>query len=591
VSAILAALEPAYHALNRARRALYRRGILRGKRLHRPVISIGNLATGGTGKTPATIAVCRYLSAHGLRVAVLTRGYGRADKSYTGIVTSFDAQKYGDEPVLIKRAANVDVFVGSNRYANARGLDCDVFVLDDGFQHLQLHRDLDVVIDAPSRFHREGRSALQAADVVIPRRLRPLVPEELRGRAVFAFAGLADNDQFFASLETAGLRVEGRLGFPDHHRYTAVDLARIHAAAGALPIVTTEKDAVKLDDTSVVAIGAEFVIDDDVLETILRVARGGPAAAPPAETAKRSGRRRKNAILQRLEYLAYRGVARTVTSMSDDSIRRWGTRLGALASKALRGRDRLAMRNLAAAFPEKTARDLRRTLDECWRHFGREILTYLRLQNLSLDELAARCTFENTHILDEAIAAGKGTVLISAHWGGWEVAGLALMAVVQNVRTVARPLDNELLERDLQRLRAKTGAEVVDRRKAARALMRALAENAVVVLLPDQAVLPREGILSPFLGRPAWTTPAPAKMALRAGSTIVFAFCIPDGRRHRLVFEESFPAAQFAEDENAAEMLTKQINDVLSRRIRARPELWLWMHDRWKGTGDVANGV
>ena len=169
------------------------------------------------------------------------------------------------------------------------------------------------------------------------------------------------------------------------------------------------------------------------------------------------------------------------------------------------------------------------------------------------------------------------------------------MSVVRNVRTVARPLDNELLERDLQQLRGRTGAEVVDRRKAARVLMRALAENGVIVLLPDQAVQPREGILVPFLGHPAWTTPAPAKMAIRAEATIVFGFCIPDGLRHRLVFEEPIRATDFASDENGSEMLTRKINDVISRRISERPELWLWMHDRWKGTGapsgEVSNDV
>jgi KDO2-lipid IV(A) lauroyltransferase len=156
------------------------------------------------------------------------------------------------------------------------------------------------------------------------------------------------------------------------------------------------------------------------------------------------------------------------------------------------------------------------------------------------------------------------------------------MSRVENVRTVARPLDNELLEADLQKLREKTGAEVVDRRKAARTLMRGLAENAVVVLLPDQAVLPREGVLVPFLGRPAWTTPAPAKMALRADATIVFGFCIPDGLRHRVELEGSIRAGEIADPV----LLTERINDVLSRRIRERPELWLWMHDRWKWTGE-----
>ena len=210
---------------------------------------------------------------------------------------------------------------------------------------------------------------------------------------------------------------------------------------------------------------------------------------------------------------------------------------------------------------------------------------------MSLEEVAARCPIGNAPLLEEAIARGKGTIILSAHWGGWEVAGLAVMVMVRNLLTVTRPLDNELLERDLQKLRKQTGAQVVDRRRAARALMRGLAENAVVVLLPDQAVLPREGILVPFLGRPAWTTPAPAKMALRAGATIVFTFCIPDGLRHRLDFVGSIRADDFAEGEDGVEMLTRRINDEISRRITDRPELWLWMHDRWKGTEGQHNGV
>lgn len=301
--------------------------------------------------------------------------------------------------------------------------------------------------------------------------------------------------------------------------------------------------------------------------------------------------RKKSPLLQRIEYLAYRGVTRAVGAMSEDSVMRWGTRLGALASKLLRGRDRLAMRNLRGAFPERDERELRRILDGSWRHFGREMLLYLKVQSMSLEEVAARCPYINDEILHDARARGKGTLFLSAHFGGWEIAHLALMAHVDNVRTVARPLDNELLEAELVRIRAKSGAKVVDRRKAARFLLKSLAENAVVVLLPDQAVQPREGILVPFLGRPAWTTDAPAKMAVRHDSTIVFAFCIPDGSGHRLEFEEPIQVDQLSEEERDPVALTKRINDVISRRIAAWPELWLWMHDRWKGTGEgEANG-
>jgi tetraacyldisaccharide-1-P 4'-kinase/lauroyl/myristoyl acyltransferase len=570
-----------WHLVNRARRALYRAGILRGKRLHRPVISIGNIAAGGTGKTPAVIAVCRRLAAEGLRVAVLTRGYGRRDKEYSGLVTSNDSDKFGDEPVLINNSANVNVLVGSNRYGNARDYDCDVFVLDDGFQHLQLKRDLDIVIDAPSRFHREGRSALKDADIVLERRLRTIVPEELKGKRVFAFAGLADNEQFFASLRAAGVDLGGTKGFPDHHRYTDADLAAMKR--NGLPLVTTEKDKVKISDPEVTAVGAELDIPEEVLSAVVRVARGE----------SRRKKRRKNALLQRVEYAAYRFIARRVAAMSEESAFRWGTRLGTLAGKVLRGRHRLALRNLRRVYPDKPERELRGIARNCWRHFGRELLLSIQTQNLSLEEMAERCPFVNTHLVEESIARGKGTILISAHWGGWEVAGLTLMSLVKNVRTVARPLDNELLERELQQIRARTGAEVVDRRRAARVLMRGLADNAVAVLLPDQSVLPREGILVPFLGLPAWTTPAPAKMALRAGATIVFGFCIPDGLRHRLEFEEPIRADLLTEAERDPVELTRRINEIISRRIHARPDLWLWMHDRWKGTGegDVTHGV
>lgn len=280
-----------YRGINRLRRALYRSGILRAKRLPKPVISIGNIAAGGAGKTPAVISIGRFLLARGLRVAVLTRGYGRAGEG--GIVTSLNASKYGDEPTLIKMSLpEATVIVGSNRHDNGQRVECDVYLLDDGFQHLQLHRDLDVVIDVEGAwFHREGRSALGDADIVIPRRLRLEIPEVLRSRPLFAFAGLADNEQFFGSLQAEGLTVAGSRGFADHHAYSPSDVAAIRQearAAGATLIVTTEKDAVKLagdaimpsavlegalEPHAIVAVAATFAVEQDVLERILAAIR------------------------------------------------------------------------------------------------------------------------------------------------------------------------------------------------------------------------------------------------------------------------------------------------------------------------------
>jgi tetraacyldisaccharide 4'-kinase len=271
---VIILLKPAellYRGVNRVRRSLYRVGVLKAKRLPKPVISVGNIAIGGAGKTPAVITICRFLEQRGLKVIVLTRGYGA---TVTGPVTELDPSRFGDEPVLIKkRTESTMVIVGSKRYDNAIRQSCDVFVLDDGFQHLQLHRDLDVVIDAPARFYREDRSALKSAGVVAPRRLRLNIPASLRGKRVFAFSGLADNEQFFESLRAEGLHVERSRGFADHHRYTDADLAQIrHASRGTDAIVTTEKDAVKIQAQDIVPIPAEFIFDDDVLRLVAAVA-------------------------------------------------------------------------------------------------------------------------------------------------------------------------------------------------------------------------------------------------------------------------------------------------------------------------------
>jgi tetraacyldisaccharide 4'-kinase len=245
LSLLNAAAAP-WRFVNYIRRALYRAGLLRSKTLSKPVISVGNIAAGGAGKTPAVIAIAEHLVARGKHVAVLTRGYGAMD-----------------EPVLIKkRVPNVDVIIGSNRYENSKSVNCDVYLLDDGFQHLQIHRDLDIVIDVgDARVYREGRSALRDADFVIPRKVRSDAGK-LRGQRVVAFAGIANNAQFFDSLRAAGADVVETRSFPDHHQYKPQDIPR-----GEI-LVTTEKDAVKLDRDDIVTVRIDFMIPDEVFAAI-----------------------------------------------------------------------------------------------------------------------------------------------------------------------------------------------------------------------------------------------------------------------------------------------------------------------------------
>jgi len=296
-----------YARIQSLRSTLYGKRILTARRLPRPVISVGNITVGGTGKTPATALIARLLIGRGLRVAVLSRGYGGSMEGETAIAADgstmcLDAGQCGDEPYLL--AATVPglmVVIGADRYSAGmlamERLSPDIFLLDDGFQHLRLRRDLDILLvdsarpfgngrTLPAGLLREPLSAVQRADLImytrcpqgyspVPlagkpacsarHRLRDAVPltggeavpfAGLAGRKVLAFAGIGEPDPFFDELRSLGLEVVHTVRLPDHAAYTPSQLAGLTAAfraCGADCAVTTEKDGVKLRGR-----GAEF---------------------------------------------------------------------------------------------------------------------------------------------------------------------------------------------------------------------------------------------------------------------------------------------------------------------------------------------
>jgi tetraacyldisaccharide 4'-kinase len=275
----------AFRLVLEAREKLYQSGILIPLRLHHPVISVGNLTVGGTGKTPLVVALAEALRGRGFRPVVLSRGYGRISRGIR-VVGSDDLrwEEWGDEPLLIKqRLRHVPVVVGANRYeagvvAEREQLG-NFFVLDDGFQHRRLHRDVDLVtIDPvewaagemllPSGRWREPKAAIarahaacvqDVAGVLAPHLPVPsfavrteilgvynnneaVPPEMFSNRAVVAFAGIAKPERFFQSLESLGIRPVKHVRFRDHHRYSLRDIESL----GGEMLITTEKDAVRL---------------------------------------------------------------------------------------------------------------------------------------------------------------------------------------------------------------------------------------------------------------------------------------------------------------------------------------------------------
>ncbi len=284
---LLLPLTPGYRLALAIRDFRLRRGWEPVRRLGFPVISIGNLSTGGAGKTPFAIALAKAMSARGFGVDVLSRGYGRKRDDAARVDASGSVDQFGDEPVLIAREAGVPVYVARERYeaglfAEKSCPDTErlrVHILDDAFQHRQLYRDVDILLLnredwrdrlLPAGNLRERVDAARRADVIaIPedeaglenelrawgwtgpvwRLRRNMEVPEVDGPVV-AFCGIARPDQFFAGLEAAGLRIAARIAFRDHHRYTAGDVERLIELAksvGASSFVTTQKDEIRLE--------------------------------------------------------------------------------------------------------------------------------------------------------------------------------------------------------------------------------------------------------------------------------------------------------------------------------------------------------
>ncbi len=322
------------------RAGLYASGKMASRRLPRPTISVGNLTFGGTGKTPLVELLARRFRFEGYRPAILSRGYGRTSRGVVVVSTGGGAlvgpEEGGDEPVALSRATSgVIVVVGERREQAARraaDLGADLFLLDDGFQHLAVRRDVDLLLlDSRDPFGgghlppagrlREPVAAVRRADAILftridrggppqdallllarfhpgvpifhariqPTGLRdesgsPIDDAPMGERRILAVCGVADPDQFVATLRSLGLPADEVLAFRDHQRYGERQLARIRRAAdraGASLLVTTEKDAVKLTGRTplpllTVRLGVEIVEPGFFPFLLSRL----PAAAP-----------------------------------------------------------------------------------------------------------------------------------------------------------------------------------------------------------------------------------------------------------------------------------------------------------------------
>jgi tetraacyldisaccharide 4'-kinase len=294
----------------RGRNALYAKNVLRSRKLAGPVISVGNLSVGGSGKTPFIIALGELLKARGIKFDVLSRGYGRRTKGVLEVDAAGSSHDFGDEPLLIAQRLNVPVIVGEDRYqaglAAEKKFGPQFHLLDDAFQHRALARDFDIVLVTPEDGRdrllpagrlREPLTALKRANAValmsgaakesfpldgklVWQARRGIDPMNVPSRPV-AFCGIARPQNFFAQLRTAGIEPVAEAIYQDHHAYTESDvqeLLQVRQQSEANGFVTTEKDFINLglhgtalDPLAVVPVKMKIMDAANVVDTMLHV--------------------------------------------------------------------------------------------------------------------------------------------------------------------------------------------------------------------------------------------------------------------------------------------------------------------------------
>jgi KDO2-lipid IV(A) lauroyltransferase len=290
---------------------------------------------------------------------------------------------------------------------------------------------------------------------------------------------------------------------------------------------------------------------------------------------------RQRGVKHRIEYLAVRALAALVHSVSMARARAWGAAIGRLAYRVDARHRRVALANLARAFPTRAETERTAIARGVFAHFGSVIAELLKVSTMKADELLALVETEGDDHCWNALAAQRGILCFTGHFGYWEVQAIASAARFVPISVLARPLDNPYLQTMLEDIRTMTGNQVIYRQGAIRRILRELAANRAVAMLIDQH-LQRDAIMVDFFRRPAATTSALAVLALRTGAIVLPVFALPlPGGRYKLVYEH--PVDPPREDSpDAIREFTQRCTDVLEMYVRKHPELWLWMHRRWR---------
>ncbi|MGI8499402.1 MAG: lysophospholipid acyltransferase family protein [Gemmatimonadaceae bacterium] len=292
---------------------------------------------------------------------------------------------------------------------------------------------------------------------------------------------------------------------------------------------------------------------------------------------------REPTIADRAEYLALRGVVGALGWLPGHVADGLGSRIGALGYRPLAVRRLVVERQIAAAFPGLDSREVQRIARDAYAHLGRVTIETALLHRRGLHGVLDMVEqVDGWAVIEAALALGRGVILVTGHFGNWELAAAYVAARGVAIDVVVRGMNNPLFDGYLTRTRSRLGMAVVHDQVAVRHAMRSLRANRAVGFVIDQGVLHLASTYVPFFGRPAKTPRGPAVFAMRWGVPVVFGVARrePSGR-YRIAIE-AIPAPEWSDRERAVEELVRGYTGALERWVRRSPEQYFWHHRRWK---------
>lgn len=283
-----------------------------------------------------------------------------------------------------------------------------------------------------------------------------------------------------------------------------------------------------------------------------------------------------------IEYVAVVSVRAIACRLPDPIVRAWGSALGLAAYAIDRPHRRVALANLAECFPKRTEAERTAIARQTFRHFGHLLLELLRFSALGDEARATLVEIEGADRVRHAYAKGKGVLFFTGHFGYWELHAIHHGWAFEPIGVLARALDNPRLNALLEQIRGATGNHCIYRQGAVRRVLKTLNGQHGVAMLIDQHMHSPDAIWVNFFERPAATTSTLAALALRTGCPVIPVFALPlPGGRYKFVYEAPVePPAH--EGPEAVHEFTQRCTDVLEMYVRRHPELWLWMHRRWR---------